>query len=72
MSRNDPDQNPDDEANLPAWACPTCFGYGITGSYGPITYTLEDGTVVTSEGFTDYTCSVCSGTGCLNGRCPEY
>lgn len=54
------------EYDLPEWACPDCFGTGMGGSYGPVTYTDKDGTVITSEGFIETQCATCEGTGSKN------
>lgn len=51
------------EYDIPEWACSDCFGTGMSGSYGPITYTNKDGVVVNSEGFIEDACPTCSGTG---------
>lgn len=47
------------EDDIPAWACPNCEGYGISGHY--------DGT-----GFADYVCDVCNGSGVKPGVTPPW
>lgn len=55
------------EEPLPEWACPECWGYGITGGF-------EAGA------FVDYACPTCNGSGVKPGvtppvgggrRCPD-